>query len=161
MPNNNSGLDAVCLPDNRLVLACNPVGSDWGARTPLSLFVSESGGQTWKRELDLAAGPGEYSYPAVISAGDRKRPGNRLAGTDECHPRYHPHWQPKPPALRRPMTCPPCIGSARTALKPTLRAVSLRGDLRGSLPAGLAPSPARFEVSLPRRPHHGERQGVL
>ena len=71
MPNNNSGLDAVCLPDNRLVLACNPVGSDWGARTPLSLFVSESGGQTWKRELDLAAGPGEYSYPAVISAGDR------------------------------------------------------------------------------------------
>ena len=71
MPNNNSGLDAVCLPDGRLVLACNPVGSDWGARTPLSLFVSESGGQTWKRELDLAAGPGEYSYPAVISAGDR------------------------------------------------------------------------------------------
>ena len=71
MPNNNSGIDCVSLADGRLVLVCNPVGSRSGGRTPLSLFVSESGGAEWKRELDLARGPGEYSYPAVISVRDR------------------------------------------------------------------------------------------
>ena len=35
----------------------------------LSLLVSADGGGTWKRELDLARGEGEYSYPAVIFTG--------------------------------------------------------------------------------------------
>ena len=68
LPNNNSGIDGTALPDGRLVLVCNPVGQDWGARTPLSVLVSGDGGRTWKRELDLARGEGEYSYPAVIAA---------------------------------------------------------------------------------------------
>ena len=54
---------------HRLALVCNPVGADWGARTPLSILVSSDGGQSWKRELDLARGEGEYSYPAVIAEG--------------------------------------------------------------------------------------------
>ena len=33
--------------------------------------VSRDGGESWMRELDFVRGPGEYSYPAVISAGDR------------------------------------------------------------------------------------------
>ena len=73
LPNNNSGIDCALIPDGspngRLALVCNPVGRDWGARTPLSLLVSADGGGTWKRELDLARGEGEYSYPAVIFTG--------------------------------------------------------------------------------------------
>ena len=71
LPNNNSGIDLARLPDGRLALACNPVGSDWGARTPLTLFVSKDGGKSWLRELDFVRGPGEYSYPALIAAGGR------------------------------------------------------------------------------------------
>ncbi|MCQ2431854.1 MAG: exo-alpha-sialidase [Clostridia bacterium] len=70
MDNNNSGIDMVKLPDGRLALVCNPVGSNWGARTPLSLFVSCDGGKTWEKEMDLATGAGEYSYPAIVLAGD-------------------------------------------------------------------------------------------
>ncbi len=73
LPNNNSGIDLARLPspDGRLALACNPVASDWGARTPLTLFVSRDGGKSWFREADLERGPGEYSYPALIAAGGR------------------------------------------------------------------------------------------
>ena len=71
LPNNNSGVDLTALPDGRLALCSNPVGSDWGARTPLTLSVSRDGGESWMRELDFVRGPGEYSYPAVIFAGDR------------------------------------------------------------------------------------------
>ena len=73
LPNNNSGIDCAMIPgdssNGRLALVCNPVGADWGARTPLSLLISSDGGQSWKRELDLARGEGEYSYPAVIAEG--------------------------------------------------------------------------------------------
>ena len=81
LPNNNSGIDCVMLPEptdtglpnsglpdrrGRLALLMNPVGSNWGARTPLSLLVSSDGGGHFKRELDLARGEGEYSYPAAV-----------------------------------------------------------------------------------------------
>lgn len=67
-PNNNSGLDVARLPDGTLVMACNPVSKNWGARTPLSLFLSRDNGATWPDRLDLETEPGEYSYPAVIPA---------------------------------------------------------------------------------------------
>ncbi len=73
LPNNNSGIDCAMIPgdssNGRLALVCNPVGADWGARTPLSLLVSSDGGHSWKREIDLARSEGEYSYPAVIAEG--------------------------------------------------------------------------------------------
>jgi len=69
VPCPNSGLDAVCLSDGRIVLACNPTHK---GRTPLSLLVSGDNGDTWPWRLDLETGPGEYSYPSTIQASDRK-----------------------------------------------------------------------------------------
>lgn len=68
VPNNNSGIDCAALPDGRVALACNPVG-EASLRTPLCLMLSEDDGLHFSRILDLAAGEGEYSYPAVIFAG--------------------------------------------------------------------------------------------
>lgn len=64
MPNNNSGLDVERLPDGRIVLACNPVSKNWGARTPMSLFVSENGAD-FRLLTHLTTMQGEYSYPAL------------------------------------------------------------------------------------------------
>lgn len=71
LPNNNSGLDAVRLTDGRLLLVYNPVGGNWGRRTPLSLAGSADSGQTWTRLLDLETDEGEFSYPAIIAAADQ------------------------------------------------------------------------------------------
>ncbi len=65
-PNNNSGLDVARLADGSLAMACNPVSKNWGARTPLSVFLSRDNGETWPARLDLETAPGEYSYPAII-----------------------------------------------------------------------------------------------
>lgn len=67
--NNNSGIDAVKLADGRIVLAYNPVGTNWGERSPLSLAVSEDGGKAFRHLCHLEEGAGEYSYPAMISEG--------------------------------------------------------------------------------------------
>ena len=66
MPNNNSGIDLARLDDGTLALVCNPVGDNWGARSPISLFLSRDNGETWEKEMDLETGEGEFSYPAVI-----------------------------------------------------------------------------------------------
>lgn len=71
LPNNNSGLDCVQTENGTLVLVCNPIGDDWGARTPLSLFTSTDNGETFVKQLDLETEAGEYSYPAVIAKGNR------------------------------------------------------------------------------------------
>lgn len=68
MPNNNSGLDLAVLPDGRLVLICNPVGKNWGPRTPVSLFVSGDNGKSFAKFADLETDEGEYSYPSIICA---------------------------------------------------------------------------------------------
>ena len=68
MPNNNSGIDVARLADGSLVLACNPNSKNWGARTPLTVFLSSDNGATWPERLDLETEPGEYSYPAIIPA---------------------------------------------------------------------------------------------
>lgn len=70
LPNNNSGLDLVRLPDGTLLVAHNPVEGNWGKRTPLSLSASGDGGATWSRVLDLETAPGEFSYPALVLATD-------------------------------------------------------------------------------------------
>lgn len=66
LPNNNSGLDLVRLPDGRLLLAANPIGESGGARTPLALLVSYDNGYCWDTALLLEDGPGEYSYPSIV-----------------------------------------------------------------------------------------------
>lgn len=71
LPNNNSGIDLVRDPSNRLFLVYNPIGINWGPRTPLHLAVSEDNGDTWTDLMTLEDIPGEYSYPAIISDGDK------------------------------------------------------------------------------------------
>lgn len=66
LPNNNSGIDMVRAEDGRLFLVYNPVGINWGKRTPISLAVSQDAGRTWRKVKDLSVGEGEFAYPAII-----------------------------------------------------------------------------------------------
>ena len=70
LPNNNSGIDLVKLNNGVLYLVYNPVGKNWGPRTPLVMSASYDNGITWEERLVLEDGPGEFSYPAVISDGE-------------------------------------------------------------------------------------------
>lgn len=67
LPNNNSGIDLACDATGRLLLALNPVGGNWAARTPLALLGSDDNGTTWNPVVELETESGEYSYPAVIA----------------------------------------------------------------------------------------------
>jgi predicted neuraminidase len=70
LPNNNSGIDLVRLPDGELVLVYNPVGENWGKRTPIVLRTSTDNGKNWGNEYVLEDSEGEYSYPAIVSQGN-------------------------------------------------------------------------------------------
>ena len=67
LPNNNSGIDLARDSQGRLLLALNPVGGNWAARTPLSLVASEDNGSTWHPVHELETETGEFSYPAVVA----------------------------------------------------------------------------------------------
>ncbi|MEA4890922.1 MAG: exo-alpha-sialidase [Clostridiaceae bacterium] len=67
---NNSGIDLVQSSEGILYLIYNPVESNWGPRTPISLAVSEDDGKSWKKVQDLSNGEGEFSYPAIIADDD-------------------------------------------------------------------------------------------
>lgn len=66
LPNPNSGIDAVRLKDGRIVLAFN---NSYNTRTPLNLAVSRDG-EHFQIFKTLEDGPGQYSYPAIIQAGN-------------------------------------------------------------------------------------------
>ncbi len=66
LPNPSAGIDAVTLADGRALVVYNHTET---ARSPLNIAVSTDG-KTWKAALVLEDQPGEYSYPAVIQAGD-------------------------------------------------------------------------------------------
>ena len=73
LPNNNSGIDALHLGDGRVLLVYNPVGRNWGARTPLDLAVSVDDCMTWRTIAHLEDDPdqdSEYSYPAIVRTTD-------------------------------------------------------------------------------------------
>ncbi|KIL41460.1 neuraminidase (sialidase) [Gordoniibacillus kamchatkensis] len=70
LPNNNSGIDVAKTADGSLVLIYNPVGINWGPRSPLVLRVSKNNGATWGEQFVLEDGAGEYSYPAILADGD-------------------------------------------------------------------------------------------
>ncbi len=70
LPNNNSGIDLAKLSDDKIVLAYNPVGKNWGPRTPLILSVSEDNGLTWQELCVLENEEGEYSYPSIVADGN-------------------------------------------------------------------------------------------
>jgi predicted neuraminidase len=66
LPNPSAGTDAVTLRDGRHLLVYNhtPKG-----RSPLNVAATRDG-KMWEAALVLESEPGEYSYPAVIQAGD-------------------------------------------------------------------------------------------
>lgn len=80
LPNNNSGIDIV-KAENRLFLAMNPVGRDWGERTPLVIMISSDNGATFRDFVtleDMRYDPklspepdgspnAEFSYPAIVA----------------------------------------------------------------------------------------------
>ena len=68
LPNNNSGLDCVKADDGNIYLVCNPVGENWGERSPLVLMKSTDNGKTFSviHTLEEREG-GEFSYPAIIA----------------------------------------------------------------------------------------------
>lgn len=70
-PNNNSGIDAVTLPDGRFAMVCNPVASRKGERYPLSVFVSEDA-RHWEELVTLETEPCKagYCYPSMIVGSD-------------------------------------------------------------------------------------------
>jgi len=97
LPNNNSSIQVATLTNGHLVIAFNNVGSvvsrgkpQAGPRKPLSVAISEDGGNSWPWVRDLETGklragelsaesvkknePGreEYSYPSIIQGSDHK-----------------------------------------------------------------------------------------
>lgn len=71
LPNNNSGIDLVKLANGALVLVYNPIGKNWGPRTPLVVSFSLDNGETWHGHFTLESDEGEYSYPAIIAEGNK------------------------------------------------------------------------------------------
>lgn len=56
LPNNNSGLAVVTLPDGSVGCVHNPVDGDWGARCPLVLSRSRDHGVSWQEVLTIEDG---------------------------------------------------------------------------------------------------------
>jgi len=71
LPNNNSGIDLTKRDDGSLWLVYNPVSGNWAPRTPLVASSSHDNGLTWKQEFILEDEQGEYSYPAIVSMGNK------------------------------------------------------------------------------------------
>lgn len=70
--NPNAGIDMVRLRDGRLWLCYDDTdrGRDpmrWGFRYPLCVAESANGGNSWRNIVTLESGPGEHSYPAVVT----------------------------------------------------------------------------------------------
>ncbi len=66
--NPDSPVDALRLVDSRILLAAN---DDVKARNPLSIFLSEDDGRTFRKLRDIENERGEeFSYPAFIGARD-------------------------------------------------------------------------------------------
>ncbi|MCX8160387.1 MAG: exo-alpha-sialidase [Candidatus Saccharicenans sp.] len=67
IPNPDSGIDALTLRDGRHLLVYNPIKQ---GRHILAVAESRDG-KTWEKKLELENETGaEFSYPAVIQAGD-------------------------------------------------------------------------------------------
>lgn len=70
IPNNNSGIDATVV-GKRLLLVCNPVEKNWGLRSPLTLFISDDNGISFKKLIDIETEDGEFSYPSIVEKKEK------------------------------------------------------------------------------------------
>jgi predicted neuraminidase len=66
-PNPNASVELIKLQSGALLFVYN---HSMDERTPLRAVLSTDGGRTWPRQLDLAAGPGAFSYPTAIQIRD-------------------------------------------------------------------------------------------
>ncbi|MDI9470551.1 MAG: exo-alpha-sialidase [Bacillota bacterium] len=73
LPNNNSGIAATRLESGEVLLVYNPLAGNWAPRSPLSLAISGDDGESWTDLLQLEPREpeAEYSYPAIVTRGDR------------------------------------------------------------------------------------------
>ena len=90
LPNNNSGIAAVALPDGRILAAHNDATDNWGSRSRLLLSISADAGHSWAEAAILedgtgvtadgrprsaaasgvvTSGKGEFSYPSMALVG--------------------------------------------------------------------------------------------
>lgn len=68
-PNPNAAVDLLKLRSGALLFLYN---HSMDERSPLRAVLSTDGGRSWDRRLDLASGPGSYSYPTAIQSQDGK-----------------------------------------------------------------------------------------
>src|SRR5205823_3366647 len=66
LPNPSAGIDSIRLRDGRFLLVSNPSPT---SRGKLEIAVSADG-KAWSSVAVLEDAAGEYSYPAMIQAGD-------------------------------------------------------------------------------------------
>ncbi len=75
VPNSNSGIDAISINKNCFLMVNNPLkhGTEWfNGRNKLDVEYSNDG-MEWKKLIDLEnQDKGQFSYPAIIQASDRK-----------------------------------------------------------------------------------------
>lgn len=74
LPNNNSGIDAVTMPDGTFALVYNPFslvpGPDKPLRNPCCIATSTDG-LHWEHRLTLESSPiSQYSYPSLLLGSD-------------------------------------------------------------------------------------------
>lgn len=67
LPNPNSAVDIVRIPNGNHVLAFNPSSYD---RKTLAIALSQDGLRTFEYLHEVETGDGEYSYPSLVVAGE-------------------------------------------------------------------------------------------
>lgn len=68
-PNPNASVELIRLKSGNLLFIYNHSMND---RTPLTAVLSEDGGKSWKRKMQLAEGPGDFAYPTALQTRDSK-----------------------------------------------------------------------------------------
>lgn len=74
LPNNNSGIDCVKLPNGDVAVFHNPIAcADWGDRNIISYAITKDNGETFLPAVEIEKDEdkdAEYSYPAAITDGE-------------------------------------------------------------------------------------------
>ncbi len=74
LPNNNSGIDCIKLPDGSVAVFHNPIAcADWGDRNIISYAVTKDNGETFLPAVEVENDEdkdAEFSYPAAITDGE-------------------------------------------------------------------------------------------
>jgi predicted neuraminidase len=66
-PNPNASVELIKLRSGNLLFVYN---HSMNERTPLRAMLSQDGGKSWPRKLDIADGPGDFAYPTAIQTSD-------------------------------------------------------------------------------------------